>query len=399
MSTPTKQAKLSKYASPHPLLGPSDTIGSGDTYILNDVFSHISSTTFSTLKNEIYWQTMSHAGGSVPRLVCVQGSISPSDGSIPVYRHPSDQSLPLLPFSAMVAEIKAKVEGIVGHEMNHVLIQLYRGGEDFISEHSDKTLDIVRRSSIVNVSLGAQRVMRLRTKKSATMVALGTTVTSPRKTQLVPMPHGSMFVLGLKTNEAWLHGINADKRLPVERTEDEKAFGGQRISLTFRRIGTFLSADERYIWGQGACCKTKDGAREVVNGDEVQSKEVIRAFGWENQMAVFDWGLWYGDGFDVLHFGKQMGNGRMPLLFLSGEEEVDGDVKRMLERAGVEVIVSGVKDGSAGSDYHPVVCFQDIDYYRTQVTGIGNIERYIREKVSTRESINMRKHQHEKAST
>lgn len=280
--------------------------------------------------------------------------------------------------------MKQKVEGIVGHEMNHVLIQLYRGAEDFISEHSDKTLDIVRGSSIVNVSLGAQRVMRLRMKKSAVVASeneAGTTV-SGRKTQLVPMPHGSVFVLGLKTNEAWLHGINADKRLPIERTEDEKAFGGQRISLTFRRIGTFLSADERYIWGQGACSKTKEGAGKVVNGDEEKSKEVINAFGWENQMAVFDWEKVYGGGFDVLHFGKLTGYGRIPLLFLSGEEEVDGKVRRMLERAGIEVIVTGVEDGSAGDDYRPAVCFQDVDTYRTQVVGIGNIERYIREKAS-----------------
>jgi len=393
MTTPSKQTKLSKYASPHPVLGPSDTIGESDAYIVNDVFSHISSTTFSTLKNETYWQTMSHAGGSVPRLVCVQGSISPSDGSIPVYRHPSDQSLPLLPFSAMVGQIRAKVGEIVGHDMNHVLIQLYRGGEDFISEHSDKTLDIVRDSSIVNVSLGAQRVMRLRTKKSATVVSgpggwnsVGTTVTSLRKTQLVPMPHGSVFVLGLKTNEAWLHGINADKRLPVERTEDEKAFGGQRISLTFRRIGTFLSADERYIWGQGACCKTKEGAGEVVNGNEERSKDVINAFGWENQMPVFDWEKSYGGGFDVLHFGKQMEHGRTPLLFLSGEENVDREVKTMLDRAGIDVIVSGVKDGSAGNDYRPAVCFQDIDIHRTQVVGMGNIERYIRDKTKEPET-------------
>jgi alkylated DNA repair dioxygenase AlkB len=42
-----------------------------------------------------------------------------------------------------------------------VLIQLYRTGADYISEHSDKTIDVVRGSRIVNVSLGARRTMTL----------------------------------------------------------------------------------------------------------------------------------------------------------------------------------------------------------------------------------------------
>lgn len=393
MSTTTsKQQKLLKHRSPHPILGASDTIGEGDTYILPSTFSSTTTpSSFTALKNEIHWQTMSHAGGAVPRLVCVQGAIA-SDGSMPVYRHPSDRSLPLLQFSPMVAEMKRKVEEIVGHEMSHVLIQLYRGGEDFISEHSDKTLDIVRGSSIVNVSLGAQRVMRLRTKKSAAAAAAavpgaadGDQPPIARKTQLVPLPHGSVFVLGLKSNEAWLHGINADKRMASELTADEKAFDGQRISLTFRHIGTFLSADERSIWGQGAVGKTKEEARQVVDGDEERNKQVVMAFGMENQMAVFEWRKWYGEGFDVLHFNKNEAEeaGPMPMLFLSGDEQVDGQVKGMLDAAGLRVHVVGVNDGSAGNDYRPEVCLRDIDMYKTQAFGVNGIRRYLEGKRSS----------------
>lgn len=57
----------------------------------------------------------------------------------------------------MVARIKASLEEtlwglkLLGPEceLNHVLIQKYRNGEDYISEHSDKTVDIVRGTSIV----------------------------------------------------------------------------------------------------------------------------------------------------------------------------------------------------------------------------------------------------------
>ncbi|CRK16323.1 hypothetical protein BN1723_017462, partial [Verticillium longisporum] len=101
---------------------------------------------------------MSHQGGEVPRKVAVQGLVA-EDGSMPVYRHPADESPPLFPFTKTVLEIKAVVEEKLGHPLNHVLIQFYRDGNDYISEHSDKTLDIVKGSYIVNVSLGAERTM------------------------------------------------------------------------------------------------------------------------------------------------------------------------------------------------------------------------------------------------
>ena len=53
--------------------------------------------------------------------------------------------------------IRERVEKILQHPVNHVLIQYYRTGNDYISEHSDKTIDVIRGSKIVNVSLGAER--------------------------------------------------------------------------------------------------------------------------------------------------------------------------------------------------------------------------------------------------
>jgi len=96
------------------------------------------------------------SGGAVPRLVAVQGQVN-EDGSYPIYRHPSDESPALLPFSPTVSMIREHVEKVLNHPVNHVLIQYYRSGNDYISEHSDKTIDVVRDSSIVNVSFGAER--------------------------------------------------------------------------------------------------------------------------------------------------------------------------------------------------------------------------------------------------
>jgi alkylated DNA repair dioxygenase AlkB len=295
-----------------PSLGPGDKIG-GDSFIVHDLLPpseealDSSQDIFEILNKEVAWQKMFHATGEVPRLVAVQGIIG-SDGSKPIYRHPSDQSPPLLPFTPGVKIIKEAAEKAVGHELNHVLIQLYRDGRDYISEHSDKTLDIVRGTKIVNASFGARRTMRLRRKRKTALVA-GTSDSkadeSPgqRETQRIHMPHNSLFVLGPETNRSWLHGIMADKRLPADRSPEELAYNGMRISLTFRDIGTFINQDETLIWGQGAKSKTQERAGKVIVGDKDETARMIYSFGKENQEdETWDWDMNYGSGFDVLHF-------------------------------------------------------------------------------------------------
>jgi len=143
------------------------------------------------------------------------------------------------------------------HRVNHVLIQYYRSGKDYISEHSDKTIDVVQGSSIINVSLGAERVMVLRTKKdtlssgnhgsaSGASTPTGGDGTTSRSAQRIPLPHASMFVMGLETNKQWLHGIPHDNRPFQTKSAAEQAEGGERISLTFRTIGTFLTGNPNY---------------------------------------------------------------------------------------------------------------------------------------------------------
>ena len=329
-TSPNKSRTRLQDLSNLPTLGPDDQVGEGDTYVrynllpdsLKDPISDLplSANVYHALYHEVKWQKMFHAGGEVPRLVAIQGSVDPKGGSKPVYRHPSDQSPPLLPFSSTVDTIRHEAEKVIGHDLNHVLIQLYRSGDDHISEHSDKTLDIAHGSSIVNASFGARRTMRLRTKKGYKpgMSKSSTNANSAaapagdedgdettRLTQRIPMPHNSIFVLGLASNAFWLHGIPADKRAAGSRAAEELEYHGMRISLTFRKIATFLSADESHIWGQGARGKTRATMRPVVNGDERETEAMIRAFGAENHGVGSAWSTWYGDGFDVLHFRKE----------------------------------------------------------------------------------------------
>jgi len=287
------------------LLEPGDEMGEGDTTLVLDILpKDLADAAFENMRQEVGWNTMYHRGGEVPRLVAVEGQVD-EDGSFPIYRHPADESPPLLPFSPTVSLIRQHVEKALQQPVNHVLIQHYRTGADYISEHSDKTIDVVRGSKIVNVSIGAQRVMTLRTKKDAAPVRNEEqdtdSVAEKRSTQRIPLPHNSMFVMGLDTNAKWLHSIRSDKRLPVEKSEAELYNNGERISLTFRNIGTFLTADQSKIYGQGAKAKIKDEARFVVVGGE-EAEKLIIAFGDENHQSDFDWDASYGEGSDVLHF-------------------------------------------------------------------------------------------------
>lgn len=122
-----------------------------------------------------------------------------------------------------------------------------------------------------------------------------------RQTQRIPLPHNSAFVLGPESNKQWLHGVRADKRPEKQKSEDERSYEGARISLTFRDIGTFMSADQKKIWGQGAQSKDKATAGDVTRNDPDEMEAMIRAFGKENHQPDFDWDEQYGNGFDVLN--------------------------------------------------------------------------------------------------
>ena len=401
-------------SSPAPHEG--EPLCEGDTKVIYDVLPHpLQEDIFARVRDEVQWQRMSHQGGEVPRLVAVQGDID-ADGGVPIYRHPADSSPPLAAFTPTVAAIRQVVAQRLGHPVNHVLIQLYRDGADYISEHSDKTLDIARDSFIANVSLGAARTMVLRTKRQQGQKGGGSDDTPPpsgnndgprRQTQRARLPHNSLFQMGLRTNMRWLHGIRQDRRAERDKTADELAYGGERISLTFRRIATFLnrqdssyssptsspseaprsssSGDEKepvLIWGQGATAKTRASARPVINGQTSEAVAMLRAFGRENQASDFDWADAYGAGFDVLHISVA------PRLFLSPDPLANLRVQLLLADRGVGYArgsLTGVGDpGDGGPGYDPPIRFVDVDEARTTVHGGDAIMRYIDRAYSAR---------------
>jgi nicotinamidase-related amidase/alkylated DNA repair dioxygenase AlkB len=381
-----KSSKLKSLAN-IPTLGPDDKIGEGDSRIVHDFFApdlkHPSDPSkpfrdaiFTQLYNEVRWQKMLHRDGEVPRLVCAQGEFG-EDGSMPVYRHPSDQSLPLLHFSPKVQAVRKRAEELVGHPLNHVLIQLYRSGTDFISEHSDKTLDIAKGSSIVNVSFGAQRTMRLRTKKAKLSddSIPEEKEDSQRTTQRIHLPHNSLFVLGLATNATWLHGIQPDKRMASERSTSELAYNGIRISLTFRHIGTFLDARSSVIWGQGASEKLQRDAADVINADADESAKLITAFSRENHDLDFSWDEHYSDGFDVLHLHVSPPD--LPILFASNNAIETAQARLCLWEAKLPHTLVDAPTLEKEFEVDRQVAFRDTDALHTEVVMSSNILMYL----------------------
>ncbi|KAH9995689.1 hypothetical protein F4779DRAFT_607458 [Xylariaceae sp. FL0662B] len=368
----------------------SEPLCEGDTKVIYDVLPvPLSENIFERIRDEVRWQRMSHQGGEVPRLVAVQGQID-EDGTKPVYRHPADESPPLLPFSPAVQEIKHVIEERIGHPLNHALVQFYRDGTDYISEHSDKTLDIARGSFIANVSLGAQRTMTFRTKRrpKATAEEAATEKAEPspedlkRQVQRAPLPHNSFCKMGLATNMRWLHGIRQDKRLEREKSAAELAHGGGRVSLTFRLIGTFLNQDNTRIWGQGAKSKSKSEAQEVVNGQTDEAVKMLQAFGRENQSTDFDWDQYYGEGFNVLHISAAQ------RLFLSSDSVINMRIQLMLAEFGINYARGSMsppfnwKEGKATNDASAVpedfpIKFVDNDLGKTTVQGDIAIMMYL----------------------
>jgi len=379
-TTPTHSQQPSPTMADQPTVTSSEPLCEGDTTIFYNVLpSELADIAFGKLLEEVSWAGMSHMGGEVPRRVAVQGEVAP-DGSMPVYRHPNDESPPLLPFTPTVRKIKEVAEKIVGHPLNHVLIQHYRNGNDYISEHSDKTLDIVQGTYVTNVSLGAQRTMVFRTKRplkdkdkdgkpdddhdNNSNDEKKAPAGSKRQIQRAPLPHNSLMRMGLKTNERWLHAIRQDKRADRDKSPAELAYSGARISLTFRHIGTYIDASQTLIWGQGATGKTREEAKPVKNGLTDEAVAMLKVFGTENHSSEFDWQEWYGKGFDVLHMG-------VPKRFCVGAK--DGAVGN----ASVLLALGELGVSCAKGSVEGVCRFEENDVSRAVVEGVGTVLRYL----------------------
>jgi alkylated DNA repair dioxygenase AlkB len=118
-------------------------------------------------------------------------------------------------WTAPLLAVKSTVETLCDHTFNSVLLNCYRHGDDSMGWHSDDEPELGRDPVIASVSLGAQRVLRLRHKRERAL------------THRLLLPDASVLLMQGATQSCWQHSLPKTRSLC-----------GQRINLTFRAVAT-----------------------------------------------------------------------------------------------------------------------------------------------------------------
>mgnify|MGYP000349570343 CR=1 FL=1 len=253
--------------------------------------------------NEIKLEQMYNQSNPVSRLICIQSIehfIKSNNDQIivfkPMYRHPNDYepiNHEMTPTVKYVCNMITNLIGLDGY--NHVLIQYYFDGNSNISAHSDKTLDMDSNYPILNVSFGQTRIMTLQSKFNKQII------------EKIPLINNSVCVFDLNTNNKWTHAVKKNHLLiDHKHTFDNnnipvKLGKFDRLSLTFRKINTFVNHDLGIIFGQGATHKSYD-SNAKISIDVKHKENLYMAFGTENASNDFNYDQIYMKfgGFDCL---------------------------------------------------------------------------------------------------
>jgi hypothetical protein len=232
---------------------------------------------FSDLNDEIAWRgDITHRGGTLPRLFALQADIV--DGKTPRHTKSTDQNPPVNQFTPTVELVRQTLQKRFNVTLNHCIMQLYRDGEDHITEHSEKTLDLAEGSCIVNYSAGACREITFRSKV--------TNASGKREKYVLPLSNDSALFLDLHTNRHYRHAVRRDRRMPDV---------GPWINMAFRHVATFyrnVNETQIELYGQGA---PKNGSQGMT------TKELYEAWGRENLTMDWDWETLYGRGYKTDH--------------------------------------------------------------------------------------------------
>lgn len=162
----------------------------------------------------IYGKTM-----QLPRDKAVYGEVKineeEKEREEPFYKYAKDTPAVECWKDSMLESIASQIKNSTGQSCNHVVVNQYRSGNDYIGDHRDKSETFEVDSSVLTLSLGSERVLRLKKFKGKKV----------GESKSIVLPSGSLFVLGPKTNAQWKHSIPKSKKVL-----------GRRISLTYRAI-------------------------------------------------------------------------------------------------------------------------------------------------------------------
>ncbi len=124
----------------------------------------------------------------------------------------SNNLLETRPWTPLLSGIRTQVESCLNFPFNSVLVNLYRTGEDYVGWHSDNEQELGNQPFIASLTLGSERHLHFRHKKSSDLGQL-------------LLPNGSLLVMKPNFQHDWLHSIPIDPDI----TEG-------RINLTFRKV-------------------------------------------------------------------------------------------------------------------------------------------------------------------
>lgn len=114
--------------------------------------------------------------------------------------------------------IRERVEKETKVKFNCVLLNLYRNGNDGVSQHSDREQNFGKDAIIASVSFGETRMFRLRHKFNKDIAQVE-----------IPLHRGSLLLMAGTTQSFWQHQV-------PKTTKDILP----RINLTFRQLNRSL---------------------------------------------------------------------------------------------------------------------------------------------------------------
>jgi alkylated DNA repair dioxygenase AlkB len=179
------------------------------TYIRNFLVPEASASLMATLLDELEFESRSIVlfGKSVvqPRLIAWAGDLP--------YRY-SGQTLAPRPWPGALHRYLTAIAQRCATPFNHVLLNLYRDGNDSMGMHSDDEAELGPKPVVAALSLGAPRRLRIAPRDEADEFRAS-----------VELENGSLMIMGPSFQTRFRHGI-AKTKSPVQT----------RLSLTFRHI-------------------------------------------------------------------------------------------------------------------------------------------------------------------
>ena len=164
---------------------------------------------FYYLQKNLVWQqpdvTVYSKTGPIPRLQCFISEHNFEYG----YSH---SKLIVEPWPDILLSMRKRLEKYLSQPLNSLLVNYYRDGNDTMGWHSDDEIELGHQPTIVCISLGAERVLKLKQK-------------STNKVTDLKLQSGSCLIMSGDSQRDYQHAI------PKQTT-----LAHPRISLTFRCI-------------------------------------------------------------------------------------------------------------------------------------------------------------------